>query len=429
MSQDRSSLIVLSVFALAIIFMVFALNNGATTRFENSAIGTRGLAHWLDENGIEVEHANRQTSLAEEDVSLRILPLYDTDLNDWLYYTNRRDQNDPEASQIQTHRSVVETKITSTPTLLVLPKWLDRAAELDLLDEQLQYRTTIATRPLAQLNTPQLKLREPQTKLLEENGYVLYRPQLFAVDTVSDGCRSHVQLAGDVLIAECKTLGDLPFFILSDPDVLNNHGLALGENAAIALDLIAELAEGSDGTIFIDTSSRRILRRDIDTQAPAEPRTADDLARFFTYPFNLIFISAGITFLILTWRGLIRFGPAKRLDTGGVEASKTASIDAKSYLLRLAGEDHALLISYVSDKMNALARDLMGQKSTMDQAQFIKRLRKIAPSNAPTLETAIGDLSQTGPDTPTAELTRLIETFEHTYRRLRDELGHVSRNG
>jgi len=428
MSQNRSSIVVLGITVLAVVLMIFAINNANINRFENSVIGTRGLGHWLSENNIDVEQANRRTSLAEEDVSLRILPLYDTDLSDWMQFSNQQRGEGPEVSQRQTSRRIVENKIAATPTLLVLPKWIDRTAELSVFDQQLQHEETAVLRPLFQLNMRQLQLRPHATKVLNEEGYILYRPQLFTAESVKDGCRTVVPLAGGVLVAECNA-GTRPFFILSDPDLLNNHGLALGENAQIALDLITDLAGNQDGTVFIDTSDRQILQRDVVNEAPPQPRTTEDLSRYFAYPFNLIWISAGLTFLILMWRGLIRFGPAKQLATGEVEASKTASIDAKSYLLRLAGEDHALLTAYVGDKMTGLAHDVMGQKATMDQPQFLERLRKIAPVNATALETCIDDLSRIGPETPKTELARSLENFERTHRRLRDELGHVSRHG
>ena len=432
MAQERSSFIVLALVIVAGVGLFFLLGlGGASNALNNSALGTNALGRWLQANGIETVSANRRTGLAEKDVRLRILPLYDIDLDRW---------DDDFGETVQERRSdgtlseqsqwVVSHKIDRTPTLLVLPKWTAGTLELNLLHKQLLVNEGSTTFPMYQVGLGGLQILPRDQKFVEENGITLYRPQIFDPNTVTENCRSYMTFGDGVLIAQCKPRsGPHPLFILSDPDFINNHGLALGNNAKTVIEVIQGLPMPADGQIFVDTSNAMILRSELDTNQPEEPRSAEELSRFLTYPFTLIYLSAALTFLILIWRGLFRFGPARRIATGEIAASKTASIEAKGHLLRLAGEDHALLNAYANDKMLRLARDVMGRQTRVDQPQFLKRLRRIAPETGPALETALAQLAQTGPDTPTADLTRLTDTFDETYRRLRDELGHVPRHG
>jgi hypothetical protein len=267
----------------------------------------------------------------------------------------------------------------------------------------------------------------PEIKFLQTSGGItLYRPQLFVSKSVQGDCRPHLALPQGVLIARCDQRSGVPYFILSDPDLMNNHGLSLGGNADAAVDAIAGLVGGHEGTVYLDTAPDILLVQDPTVQPEVRPRTIEEVSRFLTYPFSLILVGVGISFLILLWRGLIRFGPPRHPDEGHISASKTASIAAKGYLLRLAGDDRAVLQDYVNEKMNALGSETMGKQARLDQPKLIQRLRNIAPQTTPQLEAALATMQQVGADTSPVDLARLAEKFEDSYRRLRDELGYVS---
>ena len=219
-------------------------------------------------------------------------------------------------------------------------------------------------------------------------------------------------------------------------DVLRNQGFLDGFGIDLAdPNVIGDETDprivGSDVTQGNEEGGRRamenLLAVDPTIEREIRPRTIEEVSRYLTYPFSLIWIGAAISFLILLWRGLIRFGPPKRTDEGHIAASKTASIAAKGYLMRLAGDDRSLLRAFVAEKMQALARDTMGKQAQMDPAKLTQRLGAIAPRNAAQLQTVLADVDRLGHDTSPADLARLADRFEQTYRSIRDELGHVSR--
>ncbi|WP_373634857.1 hypothetical protein [Yoonia sp. SS1-5] len=426
---DAKSSVVLFGGIIALLALLIYLVTGASNRaLDQSPIGTNGLELWLSDNDLRTIRSHRRVALSESEVALRILPLYDINL-DWDVEppTDRTERRAAE-TQRDIDRAVVIEKMTYVPTMLVLPKWRTGVIELGLLDEQLLISSAIYRRLIGQFELGDLRLQRTGPKLLTtDDGIVLYQPQLFDERSLGRTCRPYLRVPGGVLIARCDPRDAATVYILSDPDFLNNHGLALGQNAEQALAVVSGIVGDHPGTTLLDVSTQIVLSINEEDARQIRPRTTEDVSRFFSYPFSLIWLGAGFCFVILLWRGLVRFGPPRRVDDGRITASKTASIEAKGYLMRLAGDDLALLREYVADKMTALARDIMGKHAGIAQPRLIRRLHDIAPNATPALENALARLDQMHAGTPAADLDRLAETFEQTHRRIRDELGHVSR--
>jgi hypothetical protein len=427
MGENQSAYVVLGGFVAALLLLIFFVGAGGG-KIDASPIGTDGLHSWLEGNGVSATKSHRRTPLAEDDVALRILPLYDTDIERDAPPVDDREDRRAQSTQRDIYSEVYIEKVSYVPSLVMLPKWRSGVLELDLLDPQLLIQHYAYIRLLSQIQVPQLQITRPDIKFLQTtSGITLYRPQLFLPKSVRGDCRPHLTLPQGVLIARCDQRSGVPYFILSDPDLLNNHGLSLNGNADAAIDVISDMVGSHEGTVYLDTAPDILLAQDPTVQREVRPRTIEDVSRFLTYPFSLILIGAGISFLILLWRGLIRFGPPRQTNEGHISASKTASITAKGYLLRLAGDDRAVLQDYVAEKMKTLGNDTMGKQAQMDQPKLIARLRNIAPRTTPQLEGALGTIQQIDTDTSSADLARLAEKFEDIYRRLRDELGYVSR--
>ncbi|PUB17484.1 hypothetical protein [Yoonia sediminilitoris] len=426
MGDNKSGFIIFG--CITALLLLFMYGGGGNTGIDRSPIGTTGLSVWLEENDIRTDRSHRRTTLTEQDIALRILPLYDVELDRDAPVTANREERRSGDNLRDIDRSIYYEKVRYVPTLVALPKWRAGVLELGLVDKQLLIPTFRLKNLRASMNVPNLRIVRPTDKFLaDRSGVTLYAPQLFETESVRGDCRPTLSLDAGVLIAQCAIYDAMPHYILSDPDFMNNHGLALGDNAAIALDVINGLVDGRDGTVYIDTASDILLAPTPDAPREIRPRTTEEISRFLTYPFSLIWIGACICFVVLLWRGLIRFGPPGRVGDGRIAASKTASIESKGYLLRLAGEDHALLRAYVTDKMVAVGHDIMGRHVQIERPKLIKRLKAIAPKIAPDLEAALEAVDQMDAQTTRADLTRLAERFEEIYRRLRDELGHVSR--
>ncbi|MFV2053537.1 hypothetical protein [Aliiroseovarius sp. YM-037] len=432
MGDSKSSFLVFGGLVAAVILLIYLVSGDGNRRLEASAIGTNGLYTWLQASDVEVAQSHRRVELPEDNVSLRLLPLFDTDL-----LAEERPPVDNLEQRAQTTQreialNIVMEKTVNVRSLVMLPKWRTGVTMLSVAHDSLLIPEGHLERLLNQLGLPKMAITRPDVTLLEattdgQGDVVLYEPQVFDRRFVKGICTPYLSIPEGVLIARCTLPKSEPLFLLSDPDLMNNHGLTLGDNATVALNAIKDIAAEREGIVYHDTSDEILLSWEGNLEREARPRTADDLSRYFTYPFSLLWLGTGFLFLIAFWRGLIRFGPPARVDNDEVGASKTASIEAKAYLLRLTGQDHALVAEFANNRINDLSSALLGKHVGQDRTLLFKRLKAIAPSDAGHLEEAMVSLNTTDAQTPAGELMRRIETFEESYRRIRDELGNVSR--
>lgn len=417
---------VLAVVGLLVIVGILFGIGSVNSRLDNSILGTRGLQTWLAESGVNTATAHRRQSIKEEDVLLRILPLFDADLTQVRTNPETRELRNAQESLDDIDEWVVNEKLTAIDTLIMMPKWRNGAITLGLLDEPLLVDSRSVERVLDQIGYGQLQITRPDIKLLEDSGLTLYYPQLLVPTSLPTNCKSALSLTGGVLIAKCQMYQGRSVHILSDPDFMNNHGLSLGENVMLASDQIADITRGQDGLIYFDTSSQMLLRTSWDREPEEIPeRSWDDLSRLFTYPFNIIFMSIGLLFALAFWRGLIRFGPAATDEARGVAASKSAAVDAKAYLLRLVGQDAAMTREYTDQKLWDLSHAIFGKKT--ERSDLLNRLSKLSPADAAELNRVVADIDSTGPETSPQQLIHQADAFETIYRRLLDEFGHLSR--
>ncbi|MBL4557934.1 MAG: hypothetical protein JKP98_15120 [Rhodobacteraceae bacterium] len=127
-------------------------------------------------------------------------------------------------------------------------------------------------------------------------------------------------------------------FVLTDPDLLNNHGLSLGQNADLAAAVLPALA--GTGAVIVD-SSTEFWTRTTRVRQPAE-RSWADLARFFAWPYALIWLGFAALFGLALWRGGVRTRPPLPEAT----APQLATVEAEARLLLLSGDRARLLGDY-----------------------------------------------------------------------------------
>jgi hypothetical protein len=167
---------------------------------------------------------------------------------------------------------------------------------------------------------------------------------------------------------------------------LNNHGLRLGQNAEIARDFL--LSASGDGSIVIDYSRDNWLASD---EEPIErERTWSDLLRFFQPPFLALWLGGMLTLALVLWRSLRRAGPVQRAKT--VEGGKLAAIQARARLMRLTGQDGALLADYAAARVAATAARLVGPghaRQIGEEQAFLRYLGRRRPDLASRLADAL----------------------------------------
>jgi hypothetical protein len=122
-------------------------------------------------------------------------------------------------------------------------------------------------------------------------------------------------------------------YVLSDPDVLANHGLGRGVNAELAVRML-DVARSGPRTVVIDETFHGHV------QEPSVHRA------LFDFPLLLATLQALLTLLVLLWSAMGRFGapaPAKAV----IQPGKAFLIENIASLLRYGGHSVDVLKRYL----------------------------------------------------------------------------------
>ena len=209
---------------------------------------------------------------------------------------------------------------TGKDTLFVLPKW----QTVPLLGHD-GWETKVERLPNAVVNDwlgriAKAKLGEgkPAVDRIDVQGRGIVVPD--ELQWVAD---DHPLIAAGDGKAILTELDDEPFYILTDPDFINNAGLKDEQTAAAALDMIAML-EPAKGAVMFDLTLHGIGQK-------------YDLAKLLVEPPFLaltlsVLVAAALAFL----HGLGRFGPP-RAEGRAIAFGKRALVDTTAMLLKRAG--------------------------------------------------------------------------------------------
>ncbi|MDN3721046.1 hypothetical protein QW131_22190 [Roseibium salinum] len=255
----------------------------------SSPAGLDGLQVWLTSKGVSAQNFAGGWLMDQTSIGLLVLPVYDTALDEERERPTTKEELLLQQDEYDLNFPTVADKALRVPTLVVLPKWrsgmrLTGLAHPILNVEQERLQATLrkvtgdrtAAPVLAETAFTDLSYRSSDGQDLRAT---IYAAQMFA----SDACTPIIGREDAMLLADCslgvsdKGSGGR-VLVLSDPDLLNNHGLRLGDNATIALDFIRSRAE--DRNVVIDYSRSTWLRNP--ETDPVRERTWADLARFFS---------------------------------------------------------------------------------------------------------------------------------------------------
>src|SRR6202035_5219635 len=136
----------------------------------------------------------------------------------------------------------------------------------------------------------------PGPRLLTTNALGV-APQLdLMVQMIEDGnLRPIIAGGGQMLVGE-RADRDRRIWILSDPDMLSNHGLLTGRNADFAIGLINALRPPQGGVVFDET-----------VRGYRTP-SANPLTLMFQFPFVTVTIQILAAAALLLWATMRRFG-------------------------------------------------------------------------------------------------------------------------
>lgn len=235
---------------------------------------------------------------------------------------------------------------TARSTLLVLPKW--RSEPHEFAPGWIRIVTPV---PETEVNDVLAdagvvaRLARPRSV---EGGWtgapgggpVLQFPQLLE----GEGLEALIRCREGILLAEVPhPLGEgRRLRILSDPDLLANHGLGRGDNAAIVVAAIEDLRGGS-GTVFIDETLHGFAR------------TPSFWRESLSFPLALVTMHALLLAGLVVLAGGARFGAAAHVEAA---PGKAFLVENTARLLALGGHSSAVLVRYWRDSLRAVAETL-----------------------------------------------------------------------
>ena len=274
-------------------------------------------------------------------------------------------------------------------TLLVLPKW--KGVPHEFADGWVQ-----AVRPVSEGEIKDVlaaagiraTLVRPDTAQGWEGATDAAPTLLFPQLLEGDGLVPLLRCREGILLAEFPhPRGDgKRLRVLSDPDVLANHGLGRGDNAAIAVAAVEELREGS-GAVFLDETLHGFAR------APSFWRET------LSFPLGLVTIHALLLAGLVVLAGAARFG-APGTAPAVLEPGKRFLVDNTAGLLALGGHSSAVLVRYWRDALRIVAETLRlpgspNSPASLDAMDRVARSRGVK-EDARSLEARVLEAAREG---------------------------------
>ena len=415
----KAEVILIVVFVMLVLGVLWYALSQRQQVLRSSASGLDGLQVWLSSQGVSAQGFSGGWRIDQGSIGLLVLPIYDT--------LPGRKRVHPQTSQdllLQQDENdlrydVIREKAGRVDTLIALPKWRSGMRLTGLGHPVLRVEPVSVTSMIKEL-TGDLRARliyadRPFTELPyqpskgEELTAEIYGAQLLD----SARCRPIIGRPGAMLLADCPLARKgkkRRVLILSDPDLLNNHGLRLGDNAFIARDLIRRFA--GDRNVIIDYSLDNWLRAP--RKAAKRERSWADLQRFFGPPFTLLWLGAGLALCLFLWRAALRYGPVKAENTAP-GASKTLAIDARARLMRLSNQDGAMIREYANARVAATATSLLGPAHARHYAAqdaFLAYIRRRHPALAAPLAAALSAIDELPPRIGAAAAIQHVDNLE-----------------
>lgn len=318
-----------AIFALSLYFMgageLGDADVAGPNTFSPSAIGHEGIADVLQQLGYPVvkSRSNSLEKLSPGSVLVIAEPQRTT----------------------QTEETI-RALLAARTILLVLPKWVGVPSEqrIGWVREVDEGPTTVAQWALG--------LVAPRGEIVRERGSVTWSTNTLNVtpnpDTPvqlirGDRLRPVVGAMQGMLVAEI-TDRDRRVWVLADPDIISNHGLARG-NAAVAVALIKALRRGNGSVVFDETVHGLLVR------------TASPFLLLFRFPFVVATAQGLIAVALLLWATLGRFGAAQTAPPA-LSAGRESLLQNMAKLVEFTGHQDVMVRRYAQETVRDVAAQL-----------------------------------------------------------------------
>jgi len=137
--------------------------------------------------------------------------------------------------------------------------------------------------------------------------------------------------AGEIVLGQ---VGARNLYVLSDPDLINNHGMGDQRQASSALALLDYLNSTDSESVLFDVTANGL------------GHSKSPLKLAFDAPFLAVTLTIFAAMLLAAWQALVRFGPVRRRQRA-IAFGKAALVDNSAALIRKAGREAHLGGRYV----------------------------------------------------------------------------------
>ncbi|MCA9321722.1 MAG: DUF4350 domain-containing protein [Salinibacterium sp.] len=322
--------------------------------YSTSALGHHALRAFLVELGYEVRVDRRPPNASSRHRSLLVLA-------------------EPHASTPAEMERLVRQVESAHHVLVVLPKWrgqgrrlgnrswvesvsIDPTSALALLDAlELEAELEIGGEGDADWvpwdESPEPSLGDPVQALL------------------GDDLEPFLETRHGLIVGERSSAWNHKLWVVSDPDLLNNHGLARGENAEIVASLFKVMAgdQGFD-VVFDETTHGHEVGRGVWSQ-------------LLSFPLVILLFQGLLLLGFLAWSAAGAFG-ARIEDPLKTSIGRRALVDNTAELLRFGGHTEYTLTRYCRDQIDLVAQAYHVSRDSEDDA-WRARLVHITTSRAP----------------------------------------------
>jgi hypothetical protein len=169
-------------------------------------------------------------------------------------------------------------------------------------------------------------------------------------------------------------------WVLSDPDVISDHGLAHAPNAALAVAIIDHLRGGNGSVVFDETIHGFIAQ-------PANP-----LLLLLRFPFVVATVQGFIAVALLLWATLGRFGTPQPAPAP-LSAGRQGLLENIAKLVDITGHREVLIKRYVLETLRDVGRQLHAPRALSTAAligwlQRVGTARGVATDCGPVIQEA-----------------------------------------
>lgn len=307
--------------------------------FSRSAIGHAGFAEVLQQLGIPV-------------IKSRYNSLEKLSLDSVLVIAEPRLSAQPE--------DATRTLLKAAAILLVLPKWTgtpseDRPGWL----RQVSERSPGEAQRVLGLVAPRAAVSRESDGVQWTTNVLGLVPSLVSPVQLMRGDRLRPIIGGErgMLLGEMAD-GGRRVLVLSDPDVISNHGLAREGNAALAVAMVKRL-RGNNGSIVFDETVHGYMAR-----------VGNPLQLLFQFPFVVATAQAVLAVALLLWATLARFGAPQPAEPP-LTAGRQTLLANMAKLIEFTGHHQVMIRRYIQESIRDVARQLHAPKALSPEAMVV----------------------------------------------------------